>query len=58
LILVLLADVVPILTSTVVECAKAGLKQSAFTYAAQLMRPEYRKKIDQKYQKRIEAIVR
>ena len=34
------------------------MKNSAFTYAAMLMRPEYRKDIDEKYKKKIEAIVR
>jgi WD repeat-containing protein 19 len=52
------SHVVPILTSTVVECKRAGLKNSAFSYAAMLMRPEYRQKIDAKYKKKIEQIVR
>uniref|UniRef100_A0A0M3HPT2 COPI_C domain-containing protein n=1 Tax=Ascaris lumbricoides TaxID=6252 RepID=A0A0M3HPT2_ASCLU len=52
------AHVVPILTSAVIECSKAGLKSSAFNYAAQLLKPENRKKVDEKYRKRIEAIVR
>ena len=51
-------DIVPILTSTVVECYRAGLKGSAFTYAVTLMRPEYRPKLDPKYAKKIELIVR
>lgn len=51
-------DIVPILTSTVIECHRAGLKKSAFSYAAMLMRPEYRNQIDGKYAKKIEAIVR
>lgn len=51
-------DIVPILTSTVVECYRAGLKGSAFTYAVTLMRPEYRPKLDSKYAKKIELIVR
>lgn len=49
---------VPILTSTVVECNRAGLKKSAYQYAVMLMRPEYRTEIDSKYSKKIEAIVR
>lgn len=53
-----LLDVVPILTSTVVECHRSGLKGSAFTYAVMLMRPEHRPKIDQKYAKKLEVIVR
>lgn len=40
-----LPDVVPILTSTVIECHRSGLKQSAFSYAATLMRPEYRSQV-------------
>lgn len=34
--------IVPILTSTIIECNRAGLKKTAFEYAAMLMRPEYR----------------
>uniref|UniRef100_A0A8C6ZUB4 WD repeat domain 19 n=1 Tax=Nothoprocta perdicaria TaxID=30464 RepID=A0A8C6ZUB4_NOTPE len=52
------AHIVPILTSAVIECHRAGLKNSAFSFAAMLMRPEYRNKIDLKYKKKIEAMVR
>ena len=55
---ILTADIVPILTSTVIECHRAGLKNSSFSYAAMLMRPEYRNQIDLKYKKKIEMIVR
>lgn len=51
-------DIVAILTSTVIECHRAGLRKSAFSYAAMLMRPDYRNQIDAKYIKKIEAIVR
>ncbi len=34
--------IVPILTSTVIECHRANLKKTAFEYASMLMRPEYR----------------
>ena len=51
-------DVVPILTSTVVECHRSGLRESSFSYAAMLLRPEYRDQIDQKYRKKMETIVR
>lgn len=51
-------DTVPILTSAVIECHRAGLKHAAFKYAKQLMNPEYRKNIDSKYAKKIEAVVR
>lgn len=49
---------VPILTSTVIECQRAGLRQPAFKFASQLMRQELRHEIPQKYAKKIEAIVR
>lgn len=52
------SHIVPILTSTVIECHRAGLKNSSFSYAAMLMRPEYRNNIDLKYKKKIEMIVR
>ena len=52
------AHVVPILTSTIIECHRSGLKQSAFSYAVVLMRPEHRPSIDDKYRKKIEGIVR
>ncbi|CAM6031266.1 unnamed protein product, partial [Sphagnum compactum] len=50
--------IVPILTSTVIECQRAGLKKSAFEYAVTLMRSEYRSQIDSKYVKKVESIVR
>ncbi|XP_033742140.1 WD repeat-containing protein 19-like isoform X1 [Pecten maximus] len=52
------SHIVPILTSTVIECHRAGLKNSSFSYAAMLMRPEYRNQIDLKFKKKIEMIVR
>ncbi|XP_059172519.1 WD repeat-containing protein 19-like [Physella acuta] len=52
------SHIVPILTSTVIECHRAGLKNSSFSYAAMLMRPEYRNDIDVKYKRKIEMIVR
>lgn len=52
------AHVVNILTSTVIECWKAGLKSCAFSYAAMLCRPEYNRKIDPKYKQKIEKIAR
>ena len=42
----IVSDVVPILTSTVIECHRANLRTSAFQYAAMLMRPEYRPKVN------------
>uniref|UniRef100_A0A1I7XJW9 Intraflagellar transport protein 122 homolog n=1 Tax=Heterorhabditis bacteriophora TaxID=37862 RepID=A0A1I7XJW9_HETBA len=52
------AHIVPILTSTVVICSKAGLKAAAHRSAISLMQPEYRSKINVKYKKKIEALVR
>jgi WD repeat-containing protein 19 len=52
------SHVVPILTSTVIECQRAGLKRSSFEYASMLMRPEYRNTVDKRYRRKIEAIVR
>uniref|UniRef100_A0A8C2H4P6 WD repeat domain 19 n=1 Tax=Cyprinus carpio TaxID=7962 RepID=A0A8C2H4P6_CYPCA len=52
------SHIVPILTSAVIECHRAGLRNSAFSFASMLMRPEYRNKIDLKYKKKIEAMVR
>jgi WD repeat-containing protein 19 len=50
--------VVQILTSTVIECQRAGLKRSSFEWASVVMRPEYRAQVDKRYYKKIEAIVR
>lgn len=52
------ADVVPIITSTVMECYKAGLRKSALEWACFLMQPEQRPNIDPKFFKSIENIVR
>ncbi len=49
---------VQILTSTVIECQRAGLKRSSFEYASMLMRREYRDDVDARYRKKIEGIVR
>jgi WD repeat-containing protein 19 len=53
-----LIDIVQILTSTVIECQKSGLCNSAFNYATMLLRPEYRDQVDPKYKKKIESLVR
>lgn len=52
------AHTVPILTSVVVECQRAGMKESAFEYATTLMRPEYRMLVDEKLRPKIEGLVR
>lgn len=51
-------DVVPILTSAVIECQRAGLKKSAFSFASMLMRPDYRNDVDPKFRKKFESLVR
>ena len=50
--------VVPILTSTVIECHRAGLMSSAHEYAVMLMRPEYRSAIREDLKRQIESKVR
>jgi WD repeat-containing protein 19 len=50
--------VVPILTSTVIECHRAGLRGLAFEHASTLVRPEYRSQLQEQYKRKIEAIVR
>jgi WD repeat-containing protein 19 len=52
------SHVVQILTSTVIECQRSGLHNSAFNYATMLLRPEYKDQVDAKYKKKIEALVR
>ncbi|XP_072941751.1 WD repeat-containing protein 19 [Epargyreus clarus] len=49
---------VSILTSTVIECGRAGLKHEAYHWARELMQPQYREQIDPKYVKKIESVVR
>jgi WD repeat-containing protein 19 len=49
--------VVPIWTSTVIECHRAGMRRSALEYATLLMRPEYRKEVNAKYKQKIELMV-
>jgi WD repeat-containing protein 19 len=52
------SHIVQILTSTVIECLRAEMRASAYEYASMLMRPEYRSKIDPKFKRKIEGIVR
>lgn len=52
------AHIVPILTSTVIECYRSGLKSEAFEFAGILMRPEHRQRLDEKFKRKIEQIVR
>lgn len=50
--------IVQILTSTVIECQRGGLKASAYENAVLLMRPEYRQNIEVSIRRKFEAIVR
>uniref|UniRef100_A0A0G4H4Q0 Uncharacterized protein n=1 Tax=Chromera velia CCMP2878 TaxID=1169474 RepID=A0A0G4H4Q0_9ALVE len=52
------AHIVPILTSVVIECQRAGLKASAHHFGCVLMKPEYRAQVNEQYKKKIENIVR
>ncbi|GAB1599158.1 repeat-containing 19-like [Argonauta hians] len=52
------SHIIPILTSTVIQCYRAGLRNSSFGYAAMLLRDEYQGGIDPKMKKKIEGIVR
>uniref|UniRef100_A0A061RSU0 Wd repeat-containing protein 19 n=2 Tax=Tetraselmis sp. GSL018 TaxID=582737 RepID=A0A061RSU0_9CHLO len=50
--------IVPILTSTVIECQRAGFRKTAFEYASMLVRPEYRNQLRPEYKRKIENMVR
>lgn len=52
------AHVVPILTSTVIECQRAGMKRTALEFATKLMAPELRPQLAEAYKRKIETIVR
>jgi WD repeat-containing protein 19 len=52
------AHAVGILTSAVVECHRAHMRQSSLEFASILMRPEHRGSIDARYKRKIEALVR
>lgn len=47
-----------ILTSTVIECKKANQMENALKFATFLLQPEYRNKLEDKYRKQIELIIR
>uniref|UniRef100_A0A1I7STJ9 Intraflagellar transport protein 122 homolog n=1 Tax=Bursaphelenchus xylophilus TaxID=6326 RepID=A0A1I7STJ9_BURXY len=49
---------VQILTSTVITCAKANLRGTAYELATRLIKPGMREKLDKKYKRTIETIVR
>ena len=51
-------DEAEILTSTVVMCARADLRESAFRLAARLLQGENKSRLDKKYRRKLETIVR
>ena len=53
-----LSDACSILTSTVIECQRSGLKNSSFNFAAMLMKQENCQQIDAKWKNKVEQVVR
>mmetsp|Transcript_838 Transcript_838/g.2234 ORF Transcript_838/g.2234 Transcript_838/m.2234 type:complete len:1438 (-) Transcript_838:93-4406(-) len=49
---------VNLLTLAVIECSRAGLKKSAYSFATKLVSPDFRSKLDPKYSRKIEKMVR
>lgn len=49
---------VQIVTTLVIECLRAACNKNALKYAYVLMKPEHRDKIDVKFKKKIEVLVR
>jgi len=52
------SNVANILTSTVAECVKSGLKEAAFNWSCVLARPEHRNNIPEAFKKRVMNIAR
>jgi WD repeat-containing protein 19 len=46
------------MTSTVITCANAGLRETAFKLAVKLLQGPYKNKLDKKYRRKLETIVR
>lgn len=51
-------DQIEIMTSTVITCANAGLRDTAFKLAVKLLQGSYKDKLDKKYRRKLETIVR
>lgn len=51
-------DETDILTSTLITCAKANLKETAYRLALKLTQPPYKGKVKPNYKKTVETIVR
>ncbi|KAI6188531.1 hypothetical protein M3Y98_00364900 [Aphelenchoides besseyi] len=49
---------IEIMTSTVITCAKAGLRETAFKLAVRLLQGRNKDKMDKKYRRKLETIVR
>ena len=49
---------VPILTSLVIECQRVGFHKNALKFAQMLMKSENRDKVDTKFRRKIETLVR
>lgn len=56
--IVLTLDEIEIMTSTVITCANAGLRDTAFKLAVKLLQGSYKDKLDKKYRRKLETIVR
>eukprot|EP01029_Cantina_marsupialis_P026834 TRINITY_DN7306_c0_g1_i3.p1 TRINITY_DN7306_c0_g1~~TRINITY_DN7306_c0_g1_i3.p1 ORF type:complete len:1019 (-),score=347.17 TRINITY_DN7306_c0_g1_i3:302-3358(-) len=52
------SQLVNLLTSTVIECQRSGLKKSAYETALSLMTPEHRELIPEKFKRKIEGLIR
>ncbi|XP_017460655.1 PREDICTED: WD repeat-containing protein 19-like, partial [Rhagoletis zephyria] len=52
------AHATQILTTLVIECQRAGYPKTALKYAQLLMKPESREKVDAKFRRKIETLVR
>lgn len=56
--LITFSDATQILTTLVIECQRAGYPKTALKYAQLLMKPENREKVDAKFRRKIETLVR
>jgi len=52
------SHVVQLYTSAVMECMRAKLKWAAYQLALKLMHPDYRSKVDKKFKRKIEKMIR
>ena len=52
------SHVVQLYTSAVMECMRAKLKWSGYQLALKLMHPDYRSKVDKKFKRKVEKLIR